>query len=59
MTDVLVSSPQSAAKQVTQDRYMLKLTAKDREVFVHALLKPAKPNAKLRRAVKRYKKLIG
>lgn len=59
MTDFLVSSAQSAAKQVMQDHCVLQLTARDRDVFVQALLKPPKPNAKLRRAVKRYKELIG
>lgn len=59
ITDFLVSSAQSAAKQVILDHNVLKLTTRDREVFVHALLKPAKPTAKLRRAVKRYKELIG
>jgi uncharacterized protein (DUF1778 family) len=59
ITDFLVSSAQSAAKQVIRDHGVLELTTRDREVFVRALLNPPKPNAKLRRAVKRYKKLIG
>jgi len=55
ITDFVVASVASAAKQVIQDHEVLKLTAKDREVFVQVLLNPAKPAEKLRRAVHRYK----
>jgi uncharacterized protein (DUF1778 family) len=55
ITDFVVASVASAAKQVIQDHEVLKLTAKDREVFVQALLNPAKPAEKLRQAVHRYK----
>ena len=55
ITDFVVASVASAAKQVIQDHEILKLTAKDREVFVQALLNPAKPAEKLRQAVHRYR----
>lgn len=55
ITDFLIASAQSAAKQVIQEHEVLRLTAKDREVFVQALLNPAQPTAKLRQAVRRYK----
>jgi uncharacterized protein (DUF1778 family) len=55
ITDFVVASAASAAKQVIQDHEVLKLTAKDREVFVQALLKPATPTDKLRQAARRYK----
>jgi uncharacterized protein (DUF1778 family) len=58
ITDFLVTSAQSAAKQVIQDHDVLRLTVRDREIFVQALLNPAKPAAKLRRAVQRYKEVF-
>jgi uncharacterized protein (DUF1778 family) len=58
ITDFIVASAQSAAKQVIQDHEALRLSAKDREVFVQALLKPPKPAAKLRQAVRRYNEIF-
>ena len=55
ITDFVVASAQSAARQVIQDHESLKLTARDREVFVQALLNPPQPTDKLRQAVRRYK----
>ncbi len=55
ITDFVVASAQSAARQVIQDHEILKLTARDREIFVQALLNPPKPTGKLRQAVHRYK----
>jgi uncharacterized protein (DUF1778 family) len=55
ITDFVVASAQSAARQVIQDHEILKLTARDREVFVQALLNPPQPTDKLRQAVRRYK----
>lgn len=59
ITDFIVTSAQSAAKQVIHDYGVLKLTAKDREDFVQALMNPPKPTEKLFRAVRRYKQTFG
>ncbi|MBZ5724267.1 MAG: DUF1778 domain-containing protein [Acidobacteriia bacterium] len=53
ITDFVVAVTQAAARQVVEEHEILKLTAKDREVFVDALLHPAEPNARLREAVRR------
>ena len=53
ITDFVLASAQAAARQVIQEHAILKLTIKDREVFVHALMNPPEPNAKLREAVRR------
>ncbi|HMD47992.1 MAG TPA: DUF1778 domain-containing protein [Bryobacteraceae bacterium] len=58
ITDFIVASTQSAAKQVIQERELLKLGARDREVFVQALMNPPKPNEKLRQAFRRYRETI-
>ncbi len=55
ITDFLVASAQSAAKQVIREHEVLTLSAKDREVFIHALLNPSRPTAKARQAARRYK----
>lgn len=55
ITDFLVAAAQSAAKQVIQEHEVLRLTAKDCAVFVEALMNPAPPTQKLRRAVRRYR----
>ena len=58
ITDFIVASTQSAARQVIQERELLKLGARDREVFVRALMNPPKPNEKLRQAIRRYRETI-
>ena len=55
LTDFVVSSAHAVAKQVIQEHEILRLTARDREIFINALLNPPAPNAKLRRAARRYK----
>jgi uncharacterized protein (DUF1778 family) len=53
ITDFVVAATQAVARQVIQEHGMLKLTSKDRAVFVEALLNPPEPNARLRQAVRR------
>jgi uncharacterized protein (DUF1778 family) len=58
ITDFIVASTQAAARRVIQERELLKLGARDREVFVQALMNPPKPNEKLRQAVRRYHGIV-
>ncbi len=58
LTDFVLSTLQAAATRVVQDYEIMALTGKDREIFVSALLKPAVPNGRLKKAVSRYKKLM-
>ena len=51
ITDFVLASTQAAARQVIREHEILRLTAKDREVLVSALVNPPEPNAKLREAV--------
>lgn len=55
----VVSSVQEAAGRTVRKQEVLTLSARDREVFVNALLKPKPPGKRLRNAAKRYKKLTG
>lgn len=57
LTDFVVSTLQAAATKVVQDYETMTLAGKDREIFISALLNPAIPGGRLKKAVSRYKKL--
>jgi len=59
LTDFVVSSAQAMAKRIIHEHEILLLSAKDREVFLNALLNPPAPNEKLRRAAHRYQQKHG
>ena len=58
MTDFVVSAVQEAAQQAIQESGVLRLSLADQENFAQALLSPPKPNAAMKRAFARRKKLI-
>jgi len=57
LTEFVIESAQEKANAIIRDHDILSLTAKDKRIFVDALLNPPAPNAKLKQAAKRYKKL--
>lgn len=59
MTDFVLHSAETAAGRTIQERAMLILSARDTEIFVDAILKPAKPGPVLRAAARRYKETMG
>lgn len=56
LTDFVISTLQEAASRILQEREIMVLSLRDREIFVDALLNPAPPNEKLRAAARDYKK---
>jgi uncharacterized protein (DUF1778 family) len=56
VSDFVVMSAQVAARNVIQEQHLMKLTARDTEILVNALLNPTEPNEKLRAAAERFKK---
>jgi len=54
MTDFVLRSAEAAAERTLQDRVMLLLSARETEVFVEAILNPAKPGHVLRTAAGYY-----
>lgn len=58
MTDFVVAAVQEAAQQAIQEAGVVRLSLADQENFAQALLAPPKPNAALKRAFARRKKLI-
>jgi uncharacterized protein (DUF1778 family) len=59
LTEFVVSSAQEAAARTVREQEVLTLSARDRQVFVNALLNPKPPGKRLRKAAKRYKSLTG
>ncbi len=59
LTEFLVRCAHEGAKRTVQEHELMKLTAKDREVFVSTLLKPPPPGKRLKKAAKRYKDTMG
>lgn len=59
LTEFLVGCAHEGAKRTVQEHELLKLTAKDREIFVSNLLKPPAPGKRLKKAAKRYKETMG
>jgi uncharacterized protein (DUF1778 family) len=59
LTEFVVRSGQEVAARTVREYDVLKLSGRDREVFVEALLKPNPPNKRLRQAARRYQRLCG
>jgi uncharacterized protein (DUF1778 family) len=59
LTDFVISSLQTAAKQAIQEHEIMILSQRDQEIFVEALLNPPNPSMKLRAAAQSYKQKMG
>jgi uncharacterized protein (DUF1778 family) len=59
LTEFVVTSAQEVAARAVREHKVLTLSGRDRQVFVHALLKPGPPNKRLRQAAKRYRNITG
>ncbi len=59
LTDFLVASAQEAALETVRTHDAVRLSERDREVFVSALLTPPTPAKALQQAAKRYRKRMG
>ena len=59
LTDFIITSLQESANKIIQQHQTMKLTKKDTEAFVDAVLNPSEPNEKLSAAVSEYKKIMG
>lgn len=56
LTDFVVNSAYEAAVRVIQEFQQLRLSVKDRDVFIQAILNPPNPSNKLLKAAQKYKK---
>jgi len=58
VTDFVIAAVQEAAQRAIQQAGVISLSLADQERFARALLSPAKPNAALKRAFARRRKLV-
>ena len=58
MTDFVIHALRSAASEAIERDDHVRMTLVDQEAFARALIAPAKPNAALRRAFAKAKKLL-
>ena len=58
MTDFVVSAVQEAALRAVDQAEVIRLTLADSERFAKALMSPPKPNAALKRAFARHRKVV-
>ncbi len=57
LTDFVLTAAQEAARRTVERSELVRLTARDQELFAEALLGARKPKAPLREAAARYRKL--
>ena len=55
LTDFIISAVKEVALRILQERQVIRLTAKDQESFVKALLNPPEPHRRLKAASERYR----
>lgn len=58
MTDFVVAAVREAAQRAVEQAEVVRLTLEDQQCFAQALLSPPKPNAALKRAIARKRKLL-
>ena len=58
LTDFVVTAAHEAAKRSIEQAYVLRLSVADQSAFAAALIDPPKPNAALKRAFAKQRKLI-
>ncbi|MCC6193134.1 MAG: DUF1778 domain-containing protein [Burkholderiales bacterium] len=58
VTDFVIAAVQDAAQRAIQQAGVITLAVEDQERFARALISPSKPNAALKRAFARRRKLI-
>src|SRR6516165_4436720 len=59
VTDFVLTSVQDAARRAIEEHELLRLTVRDSEAFVDALLNPKPVNDRLRETVRRYREATG
>ena len=59
LSEFLITSAQAAARKVIDEYQTMRLTARDRDAFVSALLNAPEPSARLKAAARRYEELSG
>ena len=58
LTDFILACAHETATRTVREHEAMVLSARDREIFVSALLNPPAPGARLRKAARRYKQHV-
>jgi uncharacterized protein (DUF1778 family) len=58
LTDFVIGALQEAAVRTVEDHNVIRLAVEDQKTFIDALMSPPVPNEALRRAARRYRKLV-
>lgn len=58
LTDFIISSAQKEADKLLEKHYTILASKKDEQIFFAALMRPAKPNANLKKAVATFHKSL-
>ena len=59
LTDFIVSSAVESARRILRERALIELSQRDRNAFVESLLNPPRPSQRLRKAARRYERVLG
>lgn len=59
ITDFVLASVQDAAKRAIAEHEVIRLSVKDSQAFVEALLNPREPSRRMKESVASYKALMG
>ena len=59
LSELVIDSTQEAAAKIVQEHEVIRLSREEQVAFVSALLKPAEPGARLKKAVQSYRQEAG
>lgn len=59
LSELVIDSTQEAAAKIVQEHEVIRLSREERVAFVNALLTPAEPGVRIKRAVQNYRQKAG
>lgn len=59
LSELIIDSTQEAAAKIVQEHEIIRLSREEQVAFVSALLTPAEPGARLKKAVQSYRRKAG
>lgn len=59
LSELIIDSTQEAAAKIVQEHEVIRLSREEQVAFVSALLTPAEPGARLKKAVQSYRRKAG
>jgi len=59
LSELVIDSTQEAAAKIVQEHEVIRLSREEQVAFINALLTPAKPGVRIKRAVQNYRQKAG